>query len=372
VSQWAQGAAEVARREGEAQAAVNIQAIEGLEVQRRAIEANTQASREWLRIAESAQQLIDELMLGNISPLTPREALAYAESRLSISEAALAADATPENAMAVQEAIQGVLAAGQNVWTRPSDEWDALFTSMTDKLEALRADAAARVTPEEQAAASLVSIDEQIRTLQAKNEAIARNTESQIAAIDAAAKAEAAEINAGLGGIMGQIAEEQARLLGLLIAQQEEIQASITGGLSPLEFQLEAARVAAIQLYDIRALLYAALTGEDVPAPTPLQTGADYVSAGVYRLHEGEAVLDPEDADRWRRSRYAVPAATHRSGTTGRAERGGGGTMTVNFHPGAIVIHGVSDPERASDLAVAKVDRLLRTKWRERFVQGRG
>lgn len=194
--------------------------IEGLRTQRAAAEKVAQASRDWLRIVDAGQKLIDDIKTGNASGLGAREALAYAESRLSIAEAAFAADRTPENASAVQEAIKLVLSSAQNVWRRPSPEYQKLEDAMVSKLEAVQSVAGQFITPEKESAASLKSIDDQIAVLvnankdiEEENRRLRTATEKELGRIhDQAAEAVRA-IKVDLASVLRTIAIEEMGIL---------------------------------------------------------------------------------------------------------------------------------------------------------------
>lgn len=437
IRSWEQAAVEAAQAAGQEQIAAlqqaadletekNSKAIEALQLQKDTAQKALEVSRAWARVVDSVSKLIVDLKLGTSSPLNPRAALAFAQSNLSIAEAAFAASGTPENAAAVQTAIQNVLSAGQNVWTRPSPEWNTLFTSMIGKLEGLKATAAARVTPEEAAAASLASIDDQIKALQDKNKLIAdtlklnvdavnKATAAQVAAIHQAADAQVAVVKGDLANLMRDIALQQYTILsqfgpeldaaaakteraireaaaaqlviisglyaGVMewvagqseeqlratLAQQVALLNTITGGQSVQAFMAQKAKDTVDQLVLIKDILGQILAGIPLPAGIPQgASGIERTREGLYYLHNDERVQTKEEADWTRSGRYAAPAPTYRPVAT-RERESGGGTMTVVFEAGSVVIQGVSDPERASDLAVKKVERMLENKWRYKF-----
>jgi hypothetical protein len=196
-------------------------------------------------------------------------------------------------------------------------------------------------------------------------------TQAVIDGINAASESEAASIKAGLGEVMWAISEVQAEKLGQLIAQQEAAKNSITGGLETSVFMAKAASFQVAALINIRDILAAGLSGQKLPGLWQMPqaaTGMPFVPADMpVFVHKREAILTAEDAEMWRELRsgpgHALGGRRAGARTTSAAPAGRGG-LTVNFHPGSIVIQGVADPEAAANLAVDKVGRKLRREWR--------
>jgi hypothetical protein len=303
----------------QAQIDANDVQIEALNEQKSALQEQINLSREWARAAESLKGLIRGLLLGTSAPINPADQLALARSFYEQARATFAANQTPENLAAVQQAAQAYLEAASHVFTRPSPEYVEIFNSVVTQLQALQAIAEARVTPEEQAQAALDDIDAQIKALNDSSEAIreqaaaqvkaietARDAnvsaieqarDAQVAAIHDAARATIEGINKAVGDIMGQIAAKQAELIGQLIAKQIDLQNAITGGLDPQSFLALEAKLTADRLLGLQQMLYAALTGGTPPVPLAaggIVTGPTYALLGE---SGAEAVIPLSGAD---------------------------------------------------------------------------
>jgi TP901 family phage tail tape measure protein len=311
--------------------------------------------------AASLGEFIRSHELGEAGALNPMDRLNLAQSYVDQAMAAYRADPTAGNLQAVQKAAQDYFAALPKVYDRPSSEYTNLFNGMLEKLKELQADAASRVTPEQEALLELQAIDkrleeigretedareaaqEQLRKIDENRERLVRAIEEtrdrEIAGYKATAEQTIAGITNGMAVILGGIAAEQARLTGILIQQQEEIRKSITGGMDPLDFIAKANRDSVLLLTNLRNILHAALTGAPIPGPVEIpdnipnaHVGADALEGGLVNVAEGE---------RLRPAKLAPP------GTLDRAAGGLGSGDTkveVHFHfaPGAIV---AQDPE---------------------------
>jgi hypothetical protein len=381
----ARAAADAAMEANRLQIEANNLEMDALREQRRTIEENIRLSREWARVVEDIDKMIADLKLGGTSPLGPADRLAFALSNVRAAEAAFAANATPENAAAVQQAIQAALAAGTDVMRRPGPKWEAFFDEMVGKLEAVKAAAAARVTPEESAAASLQSIDEQIaalteanKGLEAMNREIERNTAdavraieqqrdanieairaaeaAQVAAINAAADKEIEGIKKGLAEALALIATEQAALTGILLERQNQLMREVTGGDSPLAFLARIQKDA----YDALVIIRDRLT--DIFNTIPQHAlGTDYTPGGLAMLHRGEAVLNPEDAEVWRGMK-SDGGGTVLAPMAAPSASSGDVHVTFTVAPGAFV--GAKSDEEMYQKFLARVERDFRSGGR--------
>jgi hypothetical protein len=279
----------------------------------------------------------------------------------------------------VQEAAQALLTAAQPVMARASAEYRELFADVTAGLDAVHAAALNFVTPEEEAAASLKAIDDEIQALNEHTKKIRDDAAAAVKAIEAtrdanikaieqqrdaiiAANQKNAErtidgIKEAVGNIMGVIAKEEFRLLGLLVGQQEDIMSAITGGLDPLVFQLQEQKAERIALENLRDIIYAALTNSPLPK-IPVPAGPDTAARRVEHFATGGIAWGPtlavigerrpevvSDLDAWRTWRpsvlgrsdvaHAVPA-----GVGGRSEESARGghdrpIQIINHFPNA-------------------------------------
>jgi hypothetical protein len=89
-------------------------------------------------IGEPIDRFITKLKLGHTTPLNPADAFRLAESNLEKALAAHRAQPGPVTAGAVQQAAQDVLTTVQQVWTRPSPEYHAVFNRVLGVLESVR------------------------------------------------------------------------------------------------------------------------------------------------------------------------------------------------------------------------------------------
>lgn len=366
VQQWAQqeiaaaqaaGQAQIAAIQATAQAQIdaNTLQITALQAQQQTLQKQIDLSRQWAQAAESMKATILQLRTGTSAPPDAHAQFAAAQQAYQAALAAFQAGPTPGGLAQVQSTGQLLLqtALSTGLMTLPSPEYRTLFESIVAQLVQVQAVAESFVTPEEQAVAELKVIADQITALQAANQGIQAaataqiaeiqaSTQAQVDAINAAAQAEIDNINAGLAATMEAAATEQAGLLGQLIQAQIDLLNTITGGRPVTEFMAAKAAETARLLQDVRNRLDAFLVagGQTPPANvTPAQHGEWRVPRDnmLYRLHEGERVLTPPDAERSRRG----------------AE--GGANIVIN-----VDARGASDPD-AMEVAVERgVKRALK------------
>ena len=320
---------------------------ETLDAQREAAQETLQVVQEWARVAETLRKYLLDLQLGQFAPPNPMAAFGVAQSEFDAAVAAFRAGGTPETAQAIQEMAQRLLQEASEVFARPSPEYSALFTSITAILDEVNAVAQLQAATEEDLLAEIKGLDE------------LRNT--QLQAIDDAIKAEQEALDATLKRLGEEQAQLEADAQEFFASQFSYLQSAMVDSIIALELQLEeqqAALEAVIGEDNTYEQFIAEMTVKEVDALQQIDAdlkallsalgisyehGTDYVpKTGPYLLHEGEQV---------------VPA--------GETPAGG----SIYIAPGAIVISGVSDPERAADLVLEKLYRSLRSGKGRKLVE---
>lgn len=198
--------------------------------------AAEQARDAWQSVADSVRKQLLDLRLGDTAPPDAMGQLDLARSEFTAALADFRAGGGPESASLVQEMVARVLGAGQNVFTRPSNEWASLFAEMTAALEEVGVAAAAQATlgPGEQA-----MID--VRELQAR-----------LVEIDT----ESADIQRQLGEKLAQLQADQARIGADLTATLAELSTDETRALEQVRAAAaEDARAIAQAIWDTSQLV---------------------------------------------------------------------------------------------------------------------
>ena len=367
--------------------------LDALRDEANALNKTIQATREWQRAVESMQQFLNALMLSGAAPLNPAEQLAIAQEQFASAFASFQAAPSAEGLTNLQASARALLAVGEEVFSRPSPQYQALFHDVTTKLteaqavgtaqivepvevmearlEEIQAEAESiRDTAEKQLDAINQQIESERRNAQETIESIRTGLQSTTEQIIAAADAEIAAIQAEMEALLTQNAILQGNLFSILISTQEALLASVTGGIPVQEFIAQRAQETVVLLTQIRDRLTLQLGAAGInvgaadessaaspppPAAPPSTTGEpvdepydvplaqfgewDVPRNQRYMLHRGEMVL-PE-----------AIASRVRAGLEGGMENAGG--IVIN-------IHGITEPEAVAQAVRREIDRYVR------------
>lgn len=307
--------------------------IEALETEQRALQEQARTAREWEGVVRSVGDFLQNLKLSNQAPTNPADQLALAQA--SFDQRLAAFNASPSAALAgdVQAAAQDLLTAGQNVFTRPSPEYQALFASVIAAMEGVQGIAGAKQGPATAAdlEAQATKIADEIQALRDESQDIAEQAREQVDLLREQIRLEAgwaadfireaeknrahdlalvdeweqAQINAirvtaqatidgivkGMADALEANARFQLGLMGIIEGQLKRQLDEITGGKPIQVFLADRAKATADYLKDIRDDIRDFVTGLPEAAEGRWNT-----AGGLHMLHPGEMVVPAREA----------------------------------------------------------------------------
>lgn len=341
---------------------------EEIELVQKFADALDQLAEGFKQASQSIEDQIAALNASNLGPTNPMEVYRQASLRFGEARSEFLADPTPQTAARLQERVDPLLQAAGNLYTRPSMEYQEIFQTTIGVLE----DAKAKV-------------DEQAKDI---TDAL------RLALGDAGSIEELTERNTRLMAedmrALRLIAEQRLTALGFEIAPAPAIDSPLAptaslfnptsqlpgGSVSATLTSTSTADLAAVQAFaeslktsgmiklpssdeEWRQLLIAAglPSSNDyiqyIKSLPSAETGARYTHEGIYYLHEGERVLPRAEAE------------VSRRGDIGNL------AMSLTIAPGAINIHGSSDPNATGRAVVEMVENSIRSGRLGRVISDR-
>lgn len=291
-------------------------------------DALDQLAVNFTKISASITQQINALQLSNFGPTNPLALYQSAQATFDKAKAAFTLNPTPENAQAVQAAVDDVIRKASEVYSRPSPEFRAIFNSTIGVLEDVRTSVDKQATDITSALAIALGTGNSIADLTQQNTA-------KMAADMAVLRTLVEQQLVGLG----------FQLPGVVALPGNPVVPGVPGAPIPSPVPSSAGSPASASPVPPQT----ASTGFEVSGFLPdavlgsFQEGAWFTRGGLYRLHEGEMVLP------------ARVASSVRSGGSG------GGSVTLLISPGAIVVNGAQDPALVSQEIMDKIEKAVRT-----------
>jgi hypothetical protein len=151
-------------------------------------------------IGKSIEEQIFQLELSNFGPTNPLQGFQLAQGRFDTARATFEANPTAENAQAVQAAVDPLLKAASEVFTRPSPEYRAIFAEVIDALETVKSSVDNQAADIQGALQAALGTSISIQDLTQRNTAaMADDMRQLLAIVQAQAAAAGIGMNAGVG-----------------------------------------------------------------------------------------------------------------------------------------------------------------------------
>ncbi len=298
-----------------------------------------QLAGSWRAVSASLAEQVDQLRLSQFGPPDPMAQYQLALERGQAALAAFNAAPSPATAQAVQQLVDPLLQAASQIYDRPSMEYQRLFADVVAALEGVQAQADEQAKGIEDILVEALGEGNTLASITAENtakiaEAMEALHEDALSFLGAAgwgpdspiSQSLQKLIDEGITAIPAAIAmPTDAQIMILLLAQIAQNTVPV-GAPAPIE---PATVVGTPEWYQAMGWV-------------PLQHGTPYVEATQpYLLHQGEAVLSPAVAARW------------------RAGEASGGGVTIQI--GEINISGHENPRAAMREVIDELETQIRS-----------
>ena len=279
----------------------------------------------WLDAKNAVDQTLKVLRNSTLAPVNPGARYTQASSGFAAAFSSFLASSTPTTAGAVSEAANLLLEAGQQVFARPSTDWQNLFTDVTDKLQIVSDTLGGKIS--------------EVTDGMTFEEFMKKKQEEMVSALET--------LHADLGQVValaerGVSVEEAFAIVRdaeLVIAEMERQTAMEGTNRIVGAVNATTAAVNGLRPLGTNNIGQVGPLGPDYPWPYQpttyyppyLQGGATGISYipkdDLYYLHREEAVLDRTEAEAWR-----------------EGQRSDGG-VNIIFEPGSVIVNGTSDDD---------------------------
>lgn len=151
-------------------------------------------------VSKSVEDQIFQLQLSNFGPTNPLQGYQLAQGRFDAAQTAFNASPTAENAQALQQAVDPLLKAASEVFTRPSPEYRAIFAEVVDALETVKISVDSQASDIQGALQAALGTSVSIQDLTQRNTAaMAADMRQLLAIVQAQAAAAGVGVGAGTG-----------------------------------------------------------------------------------------------------------------------------------------------------------------------------
>jgi hypothetical protein len=178
---------------------------EAIDNQVSALESALALSRGFRTAAEGLRDTILALQTGPASPLNPADQLALVQGEFENAVSRFWADPSADLASKVGQVGTDVIDALGLVYSRASDEYQAVFDAIVSTLGTVAAEAEARATPEEQQVAQLEALNAETTRIKDAMATADADHSAKLASIDAMEQASLAALKDSLGAVAERV-----------------------------------------------------------------------------------------------------------------------------------------------------------------------